>query len=174
MFSGTRQSLLLFSFIATLSFAGGCVSSPESMTPSLTRSSRTEPGSVSVTAIGGNVTKAENGYVNQFWDPKIALREFSKAVEHSIKECEVFQSIRDSAPTDFRLEANLRAMDQPVQSEINYRMLITWKLTDARSSRVIWEADVVSSDKGSIEGAAKDNIRQALESLERAVPLSRS
>lgn len=116
-----------------------------------------------MTVIGGKDT-------NDFWNPVIDTVEFSKAVEASIEKSGVMESVSHNGSGDYHLEANLRAMEQR-GSDVKYKVLISWKLSALSDHRLVWDADIVGTDGDGLANAARDNIRQAMESLEAAIPL---
>ena len=158
--------------LAAFALTSGCNAKPEEMAPELQSFPRTQPGAVSVTAIGASDT-------NDFWSPIITKADFAKAVEISIGKCGVLKSVQQSGAGDYHLEANLRAMDIPVSADSTYRIFVSWKLRTSSNNRVVWDADIVSSAKHSfgqnikntLAAAAQDNILQAMNSLEAAIPL---
>jgi hypothetical protein len=163
MSCGIPGFLVVASCMAAL--ATGCgPATPESMTPQLQRSARSQPGTVSVTAIGAN----DN---NDFWSPLIGKDQFAKAVEAAVAKCAVLSPVKSGGAGNYRLQANLRAMDISSAPDTKYRIFVSWKLTSPNGAAVLWEADTVGSDKDSLAGAAGDSIRQAMESLEAAIPL---
>jgi hypothetical protein len=167
---GTFMSSRIFGLLVTavcvtaFTLEGGCApATPESMTPPLQRVARTQSGTVWVTAIGGADT-------NDFWDAEIGTVEFAKAVENSIEKSGVLESVSRNGSGEYHLEANLRATDMR-GSDVKFKILVSWKLSRSSDHRLVWEADIVGTDSDKMANAAQDNISQAIQSLEAAIPL---
>jgi hypothetical protein len=56
-------------------------------------------------------------------------------------------------------------------SDVKFKILVSWKLSRSSDHRLVWEADIVGTDSDKMANAAQDNISQAIQSLEAAIPL---
>jgi hypothetical protein len=129
---------------------------------------------VSIQVSGGRETDPTTGL------PQVSNEVFAEAVRSAIVSAHLFPEVVDGQSAPYRLTVNLISLQQPL---IGYRFTVTmeagWELREVHADRTMWKKGVTSSYAATMgdafvgatrlrlatEGAARENIRQALEQV---------
>jgi len=133
----------------------------------------TPHGSVSVVVEGGEKT-------NPMGNPLISNTEFASAVTESLRNTGLFRSIADSGEAAFSLVTTLEDLSQPEAGiSMTVDLQADWRLIRMSDKQVVWHEKIHSTHTArprdafvalkrirlATEGAARENIEQALERL---------
>ncbi|MHC4883396.1 MAG: hypothetical protein ACYTCV_12505 [Planctomycetota bacterium] len=117
---------------------------------------------------------------NPRWTSQISNTEFTAALMETVKQSHVFQEVTTGDGADYILDVDILNYDQPwYGSVMKVRMETTWKLTDAKTKKVVWSNTFPSAyraewkssmfDRARIrnahEGVARENIREGIRRL---------
>jgi hypothetical protein len=173
----TRQSLLAASvlLLATVGLSGCATPSTyQAMTPTTVVVTEKQSGSVVVNVTGGQKTSSAG-------KSQISNEAFKQAIVDSIKKSQVFSSVTDSTG-DYQLTASIIGMDQPSFGlSFTVKMEAGWTLKRVDSGAVVWQEAIKSQHTATTsdafagvarlrmanEGAARNNISQALEKISK-------
>lgn len=118
-----------------MAFLAGCARSadPAAMVPNFASVGRTHPRSVTVAVSGGRET-------NPLWTSQVSSAHFREALQASLLKFRVFSRVINAGNADYRLEANLVRLKQPLAGfDMTVTAEVAWRLTDLRTGRVVWQ-----------------------------------
>ncbi len=164
--------LCLLLAVAILS---GCASGAVStnMVPENVQLTNKHPYSVSVLVDGGKET-------NPMWASQISNPEFQAAIAETLAKNGVFSTIIKDGNSDYLLEVNITALQQPVIGfSFTVSMSTNWKLTSVKDKKTVMEHIVASSYTAGMgdsvigvkrlrianEGAARENIKDGVNKI---------
>jgi hypothetical protein len=108
---------------------------------------------------------------NPRWTSQISNTEFTDALTSSMEKSGVFQGVISGDGADYILDVEILNYDQPwYGSVMKVRMETTWKLTDAKTKKVVWSNTFPSAYRAEWESSMFDRarIRNAHEGVARA------
>jgi hypothetical protein len=129
--------------------------------------------SLSLTVTGGKETSAAGA-------SQISNADFSAALRHAIEQSKLFARSAEAGAGDYHLEVLLARLQQPM---FGFSMTVTleasWTLTRRSDQTIVWQKSIESTYTASTgdafagvkrlrlatEGAAKENIAQALQAI---------
>lgn len=162
---------------ALLVWFSGCASpaDPAAMVPQTANIGKCHPHSVAVAVSGGHGT-------NPLWTSQVSNEDFKKALESSLTKHRVFSSVVQAGGGEYRLDVTLVRLDQPFAGlDLKVTAEVTWKLTDARSGRVVWQDTTTSAYTATFgdavvafvrlklanEGAIRESIKTGIERVSK-------
>ena len=184
-----RAAIIVVGILGSVTSLSGCQSYnaiPSQMVPQdVPRATRLgETGCVHATLgtlQGGSVSRGGLFGRNTMVEMNIAIGDFAKAVELTLTETGLFdQIVRCDANPQYRLEVTLlhqASLAAPTAFHTTPALVVAqWKLVQTRENRTIWEERVDSDfvlppttsfyrSRKAVEGAARDNIKQAMTRL---------
>ncbi len=164
-----------FFLLLVVAVLSGCASGAVSsnMVSSDVQVANKHPYSVSVVVDGGKDT-------NPMWASQISNPEFQSAIAETLAKSGVFRTIIKDGNSDYLLEVNITALQQPVFG-INFTvsMSTNWKLTSVKDKKPVMEQVIESSYTAGMgdsvvgvkrlrianEGAARENIKEGASKL---------
>jgi hypothetical protein len=170
-------NVALFSLIGAMSVSGltGCASpaSQEAMqAPAITTTNK-HPYSVSVRTAGGSETGAMDS-------SNISNADFKAAIEKSIVESGVFNSVVEGNDSDYQLSVTITQMSKPLFGfSFTVTMEAAWSLVKTSDKSIVMRKAIQSSYTASasdafvgatrlrlaVEGAARENIKNGLKEI---------
>lgn len=175
----TRNALRVASVALMLAGAAGlsgCATpaTQQAMVPTTVVVTEKHAGSVAVNVTGGKTTSAAG-------KSQISDEAFKQAIVDSINKSQVFASVGD-AGSNYQLTASIISMDQPSFGlDFTVKMEAGWTLKRVDSGAVAWQEVIKSQHTATTsdafagvtrlrmanEGAARNNISQALEKISK-------
>jgi hypothetical protein len=146
---------------------------PDAMVPERVSLSHKSSADVSIAVSGGQELTATSGR------SQISNDSFAKALAGSIEKSGLFARV-SPAGAHYKLTAFIGKVDQPMFGfSLTVKMEVSYTLVDTRSGSTVWTKNIPSDHTAKVgehfvgverlrlatEGAAKDNIRQALEEI---------
>jgi hypothetical protein len=174
MSTGIRnKSMLAAAFMAAL-LVGGCASGskPDAMVAQVVAPVHRSDGDVSIAVSGGKET-------SKMGASQISDDAFAQALRDSIQKAGLFSSVAADGAR-YRLTAFIGKVDQPTFGfSFTVKMDVSYSLKDTKSGSTVWTKDINSEYTATTsqafagverlrlanEGAARENIRQALTEL---------
>ena len=164
--------------IITVLFAAvmvGCASpaDPEAMVPKNAVVQKTHRGSVNVTTVGGRET-------NPLLASEVSNEDFRKALASSLTRYGVFAQVIQNGGADYRLDVAIVDLKKPFAGfDMTVTAELSWRLTDMRSKRVLWEETTKTPFKATVgdavygvhrlelanEGAIREGIKEGIEHI---------
>ena len=159
----------------TLAMLASCASpaSPTAMVPSDANVRKKHNATVNVAVTGGHTT-------NPLWTSQVSNEDFKQALETSLTRYGVFSRVIQDGSANYRLDVSLVRLKQPM---VGFDMTVTaevaWKLTDARSGRVLWQQTTTTPFTATVgdafmgvqrlglanEGAIRQSIKTGIEHI---------
>jgi hypothetical protein len=173
-----KHNVFAIILLAAVTLVSGCAtaSKPDAMAlPQIVQPVRKADGDVSIAVSGGKDT-------SKMGASQISNEAFAQALGTSLEANNLFSSLSSSAAR-YRLTAFIGEVDQPMMGfSMTVKMEVSYALKDSQSGGTVWTQDVKSeyTAKASAafagverlrlanEGAARENIRQAITSLAQA------
>jgi len=130
---------------------------------------------VSVVVSGGKATSSTGA-------SQISDQDFAQALRESIEKAGLFVKAMDAPGGDYRLEAYIGQLSQPVLGfDMTVAMEVGYVLTDTRSKKAVWKKSIATTYTATTkdalvgatrlqmanEGAARLNIRQAITEMSK-------
>ena len=170
-----KRAAKLASLVFAVAFAGGCASGAASrnMVPKDFTVANIHPYSVLVKVEGGRETDAVGA-------SQISSPEFQAAIVDSLKTYGVFKTVLTEGNTDYKLEAAILNLQQPL---FGFNMTVTietaWRLINLKDGGTVMSENLINSYTAMVddafagatrlrlanEGAARENIRDALKKI---------
>ncbi len=164
---------ILFAVLVAAHLAG-CASSskPENMVAGVIQAGKTQPYSVSVNSSGGRET-------SKMGASQIADKDFVEAIKQSITANKTFDAVVEGDAGQYALSVAIVKLQQPmIGLDMTVKMEAAWQLRK-QDGKVVWEQVINSEHTATVsdafagvarlrmanEGAAKANIKQALEKI---------
>ena len=175
--------LLTLLLIAILVILSGCSANPTrsaAMIPSDVQTARKYTKSVSITVSGGEKTDPQGV-------PRISNEAFQKAITEAIRNSQLFAAVVDGKSADYQLEAVIFSIEQPFfGTDMTADLEVGWTLSEVSTKKILWRKSIqshytepeggaflaVERVRLAIEGAAKENIRDALEQISHSTEIS--
>lgn len=160
--------------LISMAYITGCASAsrPEAMAVDDFQAPSPIAKSVTVTVSGGEDTSSMG-------KSQIADADFATAIKKSLADTQVFEQVLD-ADGEYLLNVMIVSMDQP-SFGLNFtvKMETAWRLVDQQTEKAVWEKVIKSEHTATTsdafagverlrlanEGAAKNNIKEALKEL---------
>jgi len=172
--SAQQRALALLALSAAVAL-GGCATpaKPENMTPTVVPATRHSDHDVSVVVSGGSETSSTH-------TSQISNEDFARALSDALAKSEVFSKVSATGGY-YKLSAYIGKVDQPSMGlSLTVTVEVSYTLIDTASGKPLWTKNVTSVHttgtsesfmavdrlRLATEGAAKDNIRQAIAALE--------
>jgi hypothetical protein len=166
-----RNGLQFAGLLAAIALVGGCASGskPDAMVAQVVAPVRKSDGDVSIAVSGGKET-------SKMGASQISNDAFAQALRESIEKAGLFSSVTTDGGR-YRLTSFIGKVDQPMFGlSFTVKMEVSYALTDTKSGSSIWTKDINSEYTATAgqalagvqrlrlanEGAARENIRQAL------------
>jgi len=173
MISHLRTSTALI-LIALTAMTAGCATGAKSSAMVVERVGPTHRSSadVSVVVSGGKETSSMGG-------SQISSDAFSQALSDSIEKSNLFTKV-SAAGARYKLAAFIGKVDQPMLGfSMTVKMEVSYTLTDTKAVAAVWTKNIASEYTAKVsdafagverlrlanEGAAKENIRLALDEI---------
>ena len=171
----TARSIL--AVLAVLGIISGCASPTVStaMVPEWMVVDKSHPYSVNVEVTGGRETTAMTA-------SQISDEAFKEAIIESLIKSRLFADVTDRSATDYHLNVTIFSIEQPsIGFSMTVKLEAGWTLTQVPIGKMIWQESVRSVYTASTsaafagvtrlrlatEGAARENIKEAIEKLSR-------
>ena len=170
-FKSVRALLALLS-LALLLVACASGAKPDSMVADRVEIAHKSSQDVSIAVSGGKETSSMGA-------SQISDAAFAQALTQSIEKVGLFAKV-SSGPARYTLTAFIGNVDQPmVGFSLTVKMEVSYTLKDAQSGMTLWTQNIASQHTATTgdafaaverlrlanEGAAKENIRQAIEAM---------
>jgi len=145
------------------------------MVPQTANIRTSHPHAVAVTVSGGHRT-------NPMWTSQVSNEDFRRALESSLTKHHVFSRVVQGGNCEYRLDVTLLRLKQPLAGfDMTVTAEVTWKLTDVRSSRVVWQETTTDAYKATVsdafvgvtrlklanEGAIRESIKTGIERISK-------
>ena len=168
------RSVIAVTLIAAASFLTGCATASKSdaMVAPAVAVTHTSSSDVSVAVSGGKDT-------SKMGASQISDDAFAQALRDSITKAGLFKAVADTGGR-YKLSAFIGKVDQPMMGfSMTVKMEVSYTLIDTASGKTVWTKNIASEHTAkpseafagvtrlrlANEGAAKDNIQQALTEL---------
>ena len=167
----TAQVALAFALFALASCASPA--NPTAMVPRDASVRKKHSATVKVAVAGGHNT-------NPLWTSQVSNDDFKQALETSLTQYGVFSRVIQDSGANYRLDVSLIRLKQPmVGFDMTVTAEVSWKLTDARSGRVLWQQTTTSPYTAKVgdeflgvrrlqlanEGAIRQSIKTGIEHI---------
>jgi len=164
----------VFALVAALTLLAGCAAAakPDAMVAERITPSHKSSADVSIDVSGGKETSSTGA-------SQISSEAFAKALADSSEKSGLFAKV-STAGARYKLTAFIGKVDQPMFGfSMTVKMEVSYTLTDTQSGTTVWTKNIPSEHTAKAgeafagverlrlanEGAAKDNIRQAIEEI---------
>ena len=171
MKSMNGNRLKIAGVLAAIALAGGCASGskPDAMVAQVVAPVHKSDGDVSIAVSGGKET-------SKMGASQISNDAFAQALRESIEKAGLFSGVTTEG-SRYRLTSFIGKVDQPVFGfSFTVKMEVSYSLKDTKSGSTVWTKDINSEYTATTsqafagverlrlanEGAARENIRQAL------------
>ena len=170
----SSRSVIAVALLADASFLTGCATASKSdaMVAPAVAVTHTSSSDVSVAVSGGKET-------TKMGASQISDDAFAQALRDSITKAGLFKAVADTGGR-YKLSAFIGKVDQPMMGfSMTVKMEVSYSLIDTASGKTVWTKNIASEHTAkpseafagvtrlrlANEGAAKDNIQQALTEL---------
>lgn len=170
----SSRSVVAVALLAVASFLTGCATASKSdaMVAPAVAVTHTSSSDVSVAVSGGKET-------SKMGASQISDDAFAQALRDSITKAGLFKAVADTGGR-YKLSAFIGKVDQPMMGfSMTVKMEVSYSLIDTASGKTVWTKNIASEHTAkpseafagvtrlrlANEGAAKDNIQQALTEL---------
>jgi hypothetical protein len=171
----SRKLVITLTAITAAASLTGCAtaSKPESMVPAtIVAATRTSTSDISVLVAGGKET-------SKMGASQISDDAFAQALRDSITKAALFKAVAPNGGR-YKLSAFIGKVDQPTMGfSMTVKMEVSYTLVDTQSGATVWSKNIPSTYTAKAgeafagvtrlrlanEGAAKDNIQQAITAL---------
>jgi hypothetical protein len=160
--------------VVALTLLAGCAAAakPDAMVPERITPSHKSGADVSIAVSGGKHTSSMGA-------SQISNDAFTKALADSIEQSGLFAKV-SAAGARYKLAAFIGKVDQPMLGfSMTVKMEVSYTLTDTQSATTVWTKNIASEHTAKVgeafagverlrladEGAAKDNIHQAIDAI---------
>jgi hypothetical protein len=103
---------------------------------------------------------------------------FMRSVVESITNSKMFQHVKKTGPTDFRLDTNIISEIQPGPGlQMSSTIVVAWKLTRLNDRQVVFDELIETTHRAlpgsvvgirtAVEGAVRDNIQEGINRLSK-------
>ena len=178
-FYDTMKSKFIYAAQAALALSlamlASCASpaNPTSMVPSDASVRKKHNATVNVAVTGGHTT-------NPMWTSQVSNEDFKQALETSLTRYGAFSHVIQDSGANYRLDVSLVRLKQPmVGFDMTVTAEVSWKLTDTRSGRVLWQQTTTSPYTATLkdefiavrrlqlanEGAIRQSIKTGIEHI---------
>jgi hypothetical protein len=175
----TRRTALIAGLLVCAALIGGCASGskPDAMVAQVVAPVHKTDGDVSIAVSGGKET-------SKMGASQISNDAFAQALRESIEKAGLFDNVATDGAR-YRLTSFIGKVDQPMFGfSLTVKMEVSYALKDTKSGSTVWAKDINSEYTATAgqafaaverlrlanEGAARENIRQALTEMAALTP----